>query len=213
MEAYKEHFPKRNRIVSGIVDLVLVIEAEYRSGTSITAGYAKEQEKIVCCLPSNIDSKCSMGTNRLIQKGAKLIIKPREVIGLLENKDIYPPKKYNIVEKELQQGNIELEKQKTEKFKTKQNEKSNKTKVIQQGKTLVKDEKAKSKENIETKQEKREVPKEYEEIYNLITKNPIHINDICKISKKSIKEVTTILTMLEIEEYIEQIPGNRFKIK
>lgn len=193
MEAYKGNFPKRNRIVSGISDLVLVIEAEYRSGTSITTQYAKEQEKIVCCLPSNIDSKCSLGTNTLIQKGAKLIIKPREIIELLENKEIYPLKKYNIKQNE------EIKENNKEKIKTKG--------------ITIKEEKTK---NIEIRQnqikikEKREVKKEYEEIYKLITSTPIHINDICKISKKSIQEVTTVLTMLELDEYIEQIQGNCF---
>ncbi len=194
VEAYKENFPKRNRIVSGISDIVLVIEAEYRSGTSITAGYAKEQGKIVCCLPSNIDSKCAIGTNRLIQQGAKLIIKPSEVMDILNSKDIYLPIKYNIKKKEkvkLKQEKIELE-EKMEKGKQDKKELDKRREKLEQ---------------------EIEIPKEYEEIYKLIGNNPIHINDICKMSKKAIQEVTTILTMLELEEYIEQMQGNMFKIK
>ena len=88
MEASKSNFPKRNRIVSGLADAVLVVEAEYRSGTSITAKFAKGQGKIVCCLPSNVDSRCGLGTNRLIKEGASLIAKPAELIKIvLENKE------------------------------------------------------------------------------------------------------------------------------
>lgn len=192
MEAYKEHFPKRNRIVSGISDLVLVIEAEYRSGTSITANYAVEQKKIVCCLPSNIDSKCSMGTNRLIQQGAKLIIKPNEIIKILENKENSIYKKYNMDNRTQ-----------TKFSKVDETEKTKKIHVTQEI----------NKEKIKQEKIKLEIPKEYEEIYKVIKDVPTHINDICKISKKNIKEVTIALTMLELEGYIEHIKGNCFKIK
>ncbi len=252
MEAYKKHFPKRNRIVSGISDLVLVIEAEYRSGTSITAGYANEQKKIVCCLPSNIDSKCSIGTNRLIQQGARLIIKPNEIIEIIENKESSLYRKYNIDSKievdkythlNYKKTNKTKEIQKPQKEKAKNSEhrilekEKLKIKKIEMNKSETKkseeeiekeksrEERAIKREKIETKENKKEmepkeeleikieIPKEYEEIYKAITVIPVHINDICKISKKNIKEVTTTLTMLELEGHIEQIQGNCFKIK
>ena len=88
----KKNFPKRNRIVSGLSDVVLVVEAEYRSGTSITARYAKNQNKTICCIPGNIENRCSIGTNKLIQQGAKLIQKPSEIIEILEEKNIFKTK-------------------------------------------------------------------------------------------------------------------------
>lgn len=73
------YFPKRNRIISGIADGVLVVEAEYRSGSTITARYAKEQGKTVYAIPSNIDSHNGIGTNQLIIEGAKLITKSIQI--------------------------------------------------------------------------------------------------------------------------------------
>ncbi len=65
-----QNFPTRNRIVSGLADAVLVIEAAARSGTSITAGFALEQGKTVMAVPGNINSPMSAGTNNLIRTGA-----------------------------------------------------------------------------------------------------------------------------------------------
>ncbi len=76
-----DYFRERNRIVSGLSIGVLIIEAEYRSGTTITARLAKEQGKEVFCLPHAINDKYGIGTNRLIAKrDAKLITNTKEII-------------------------------------------------------------------------------------------------------------------------------------
>lgn len=72
VEPLKENFPKRNRIITALSEGVLVIEAAYRSGTSITAKNAKEQGKKVFAIPGKIDNKLGVGVNRLIKEGAIL---------------------------------------------------------------------------------------------------------------------------------------------
>lgn len=74
------NFPKRNRIISGISNGVLVVEAGHRSGSTITARYAKEEGKNVYAIPSNIDSSTGIGTNKLIREGAVLITRPSQII-------------------------------------------------------------------------------------------------------------------------------------
>ena len=76
----RKNFPARNRIISGLCNGVLVVEAKPKSGTMITVDFALEQGRDVFVIPGNIDSVNSMGTNELIRQGAKLVTKPEEII-------------------------------------------------------------------------------------------------------------------------------------
>lgn len=76
-------FPERNRIISALADIVLVIEAKRRSGTSITVGYALEQGKDVYAVPGRIHDECSLGCNELIANGAGVATSVDDIIEAL----------------------------------------------------------------------------------------------------------------------------------
>lgn len=76
----KENFPKRNRIISGISDAVIVVEASNKSGSLITANYGINQGKEVWAIPGNINSYNSIGTNDLIKDGANVLTNLSDII-------------------------------------------------------------------------------------------------------------------------------------
>ena len=75
----KMHFPMRNRIISGLSDLVIVVEARKRSGSLITADCALEQGRDVLAVPGRCQDVLSEGCNRLIHQGAGIIVSAEEL--------------------------------------------------------------------------------------------------------------------------------------
>lgn len=77
------YFPARNRIISGLSDVILVMEAREKSGSLITADMALEQGKDVYALPGPAESQLSRGCHRLIAQGAGILISPEELMEAL----------------------------------------------------------------------------------------------------------------------------------
>lgn len=76
----KQHFPMRNRIISGIAKGVVVVEARERSGALITARFALEQNREVFCVPGSILTPTSYGPNMLIREGAACINSAQDML-------------------------------------------------------------------------------------------------------------------------------------
>lgn len=79
-EAQSKLFPPRNRIISGLADLILVIEARKRSGTYITVLQALEQGKEVYAVPGRITDALSDGCNYLLMQGAGVAMSPEAIL-------------------------------------------------------------------------------------------------------------------------------------
>ena len=100
------NFPIRNRIISGLSDVILVIEAKEKSGSLITAQSGLEQGKEIYALPGRITDALSTGCNRLIAEGAQVLLSPETV---LENLGIFVKEKEKLSEKK-QKGLAKKEK-------------------------------------------------------------------------------------------------------
>ena len=142
-EKYKsEYFPARNRIISGLAMGVLIVEGRYRSGSSITARIAIEQNKEVFCIPSNIDSKTGYVPNEYIKNGAQLVTCKEDIL------EYFPKEK-----------------------------------------------------------EEMQLAPEYLEIYKYMSKIPISVDEIARLTDLSVASVNERLMLMEIEGLIQNVSG------
>ncbi|BDZ30949.1 DNA-processing protein DprA [Lactiplantibacillus sp. WILCCON 0030] len=81
----RHHFPERNRIIAGLCQAILVVEAREHSGSLITANLALQNNRNVLAVPGPIDAPMSVGCNQLILAGAKPVLNSRHII-----EEIYP---------------------------------------------------------------------------------------------------------------------------
>lgn len=83
-------FPPRNRIVSGLADVLVVIEARQRSGTAITVEMALEQGRDIYAVPGRVTDRLSDGCNKMIREGAHVFLSPQDFVE--ELKELLPQK-------------------------------------------------------------------------------------------------------------------------
>jgi DNA processing protein len=91
-------FPQRNRIMAGMCDATLIIEAELKSGTLITSKYATEYNRDVLTVPNSIFSKTSEGPHMLLRLGATPITESLDIVsalGLNPHEDLFNKRDYS----------------------------------------------------------------------------------------------------------------------
>lgn len=155
----KENFPKRNRIVTALSEGILVIEAAYRSGTSITVQNAKNQGKKVFALPGKLDSCVGIGVNNMIKKGAILTTQIDDIL-----------KCYPQFEKKIRKDTVPL------------------------GFACGK------------------IKNEYKEIYELIKKEDLYLQEILEVTNLDSKNLLKILTKMEIDGILQKDILGKYKI-
>ena len=207
-------FPKRNRIITGIADAVLVIEACPRSGSKVSAEYAFRQGKKVYCIPMNLDNKNSAGIIELIDKGAKIVTSPRQLIKDLYGANDDGVENANEMENEREsERESESESEKSPKY-------HNENEYDKEEKNESKNENAKNKRSRKAQNkspdmqmnifDEEEIPEKYLDIY-LSLEKPLSREEIAQKINKNIRPVNELLTLMEIEGLIEQTVGNMFK--
>ena len=170
---------------------MVVVEAIHRSGSTITAKYAKKEGKTVFAVPNNIYEKSGVGTNKLIQEGAILLSSLEQIIDVVKAdtiKEIHVSRKKEVTKNDAEGNRLSKYKgiEREEQYKNSQGKKE------------------------EKKSSKQIMPKEYLEIYRVLSDEPTHINVLAQKLGKSIQEIIPIITMMEIDEYAHQTQTNYF---
>ena len=149
----KQHFPRRNRLISGLSLGTLVIEAPEKSGALITARNSLEQDREVFAVPGNITSTNSQGVNSLIKMGAHLVSNAEDILDVLN----------------LKQATEYLE-----------------------ASEIVPD------------------SKEEAQILEHLTREPIHVDELTRLTNLSVQVINSTLTLMEMKGRVKHLGGMKY---
>ena len=185
------NFPKRNRIIAGLANGVLIAEAPKSSGALITASYALDYGKDLFAVPGSLFSRQSDGSNMLIRDGkAKLILNHLDILeeyaGIFSINPKIPEKDENAAPKKRIKKKGILKKKNTES------------------------------ETEEFTDQKPFLPantgnENHNAVLNLLAEKNLSISEIVSFSGLSAAEVASILTVLELDGNVSALPGGYFK--
>lgn len=184
------HFPARNRIISGLSDGLLVVEAAMRSGTLITADFALEQGRTVYAVPGRVTDLSSRGTNGLIKQGAVLVDSPTDII--------------------TDMLGVEIKSKKKSASGPGKNSKASdpgREEFVSQG-TMNK-----RRDGINRSGSRVPVSEKEKEVLGKLGFEPIYIDDIIRVNNMDISGTLQILRDLEEKELIESVEKSYFMLK
>lgn len=200
------HFPARNRIISGVSNGVLVVEAPQKSGALITARYALEQGRDVFVVPGNINSPTCEGSNALLQEGAAPVLSGWDVVSGYEF--LYPGK----LQKNLSVSLYTAEETPAKVAQAPNCLKNSPNKTAESGKIPI-DNGDKSPYSIELVKNLPALTQEEQAVLARLTAEPQQASALMDALDMPSGKVLSILTMLTVKGYAQKHPGGSFSVK
>ncbi len=194
------HFPVRNRIISGLSVGVVAVESKRYGGTMHTVSHALDQNRDVFAVPGPIGSEQSEGTNRLIQEGsAKLIMNASDI--LCEYLDLFPNKLRGKAPMEP-----EAEKQRLEEV----------TDVVskQDVKKLAEEksvDRLPQQEYIDWQECKTKLTDDQQAVLLALGEKSLRSDDLVELTQLPARRILSSLTILQIQGYVTEESGKRFR--
>ena len=213
-------FHVRNRLMAALCQAVVVVECPAISGVQITVSHALEYGKEIYVVPGDISDERYVGSNKMLYDGATPVYSPYDV--LQEYMSIYPHKlnannaRILINEDDIYLGLQKKYSKPAKKKKTQVAKVYDFTKSKPVGEVLKVSEPVKWNETNEPKESKilpEETESEIKLVYSKLKHEPITFDQICKETELDASTVMYAITELEIEGFIEALPGNKFILK
>jgi len=201
------HFPERNRLISGLSQGTVIIEAGTKSGSLITAGLALEQGRDVFAVMANIDSPQSFGSNRLIKEGAVPVTGYKDIIQFYFS-NIEADKLDNFKSDMKQLRRIPVKKEITV-FKEKT---TGKTDKINQSKK-VKNADTNSELISDREDSLWDLSREASQLLQVLSKQEISIDTLISVSGMMPAKVLKCLTELELSDLVQRVNGHYYRLK
>ena len=197
----KSSFPIRNRLISGVSLGVVVIEAGVKSGSLITASRAAEQGKDVFAVPGDIVRSSFDGTNYLIKNGAKPVFSALDVLSEYEflYSDFIDFQKAAKPLSEVPYVDYKSKKKKAQ---------GSVQQTAPQPQPTEKPVMAPTKTDISN-----DASCEAQSVYDVLSNEPMHIDDIVRVTNLRMNVVLSSLTELELLGVCELVSGKKYKIK
>ncbi len=182
-----KHFPVRNRLISGLSEGVVVVEAPKKSGSLITADLALKQNRHVFAVPGDITRKQSLGCNKLIGQGAILVNDASDVLKEYELLYRNTLKQYMNHAKEQQTAN-----------------------EVFLGDSLKTQKSSSSVPDMNVHPVYHNLSDVQKRIVSALSINPIHVETLSTLTGLTLDELATELMLLEIDGVVKSLPGKHF---
>lgn len=194
------HFPRRNRILSGLALGVLAVECRPFGGTMSTVNHALEQDRDVFAIPGPLDAPMSEGTNLLIQQGAKLVRKGNDI--LEEYRDRFPMKLSRA--KTL---NVEAAQ---ERLKDAEQARERRTALEQKVLVPPPEPEPPQRRNISRAEQKEELTDDELAILSALGDKTRTADELVELTQIPTRRVLSAMTMLQVQGLVEEKAGRRF---
>ncbi len=202
----QQTFPNRNRIISGMSEAVVIIEAAENSGTFSTANHAIRQKRKLFVLPGDINSGNFAGSNRLITEGATAVFSGDDVLvncEMLKKSGRFNGEKTGNVFPQIDEKSPEGKKRKR---------KPTVNKSSDSGKIKNEEKVQKKTENI-IKNLPAGISKNAEIVYNIMSDGINELDEIKRRSELEVRQILVALTELEILGFAEAYAPNCYRVK
>ena len=205
-QPYKWNFPKRNRLISGISNGVLVVEAPEKSGALITARQAAEQGRDVFAVPGNVNVPSCQGSNRLLQDGANMAFSGWDILDHYRYQYSIPPRDHGSSpkpdlptqsSKQMGQGRAVTAKKSPPPGR-------NEKKVID---NPVKP------PYIDVENTYPQLSQEERSLVSQLAQGPQLTDDVVHGANIPMAKAMSMLTMLEIKGVVRRLPGNMIELQ